>query len=274
MLAKVVSHLKRRFQRQDARNSQPPELRRWSGFVDPFPHVAAGGYTKYYKSHGLLDHDHPVALPERTMCDNLSPTLDISSPRRLQKRVNPRPSVPPIQIPVHAQQLSASGSSTSSSTLLSTSHPPGTNVSIPNSTVSTTSTSVSIIHRSSKMSLLGIPEGPAAATEFGKRRRSNNSHAKHAPEGTGASLRRRKRRMLRTTGEHDPVIAFSIPGMLSGAPSENDHLERPPLDTVGSNPTTPTTLCDDVDHVIPKPWMSERPDSRASFRTARSEFED
>lgn len=94
--------------------------------------------------------------------------------------------------------------------------------------------------------------------------------------------------MLRTTEEHDPVIAFSIPGMLSGAPSENDHLERPPLEpSVDSNPTTPTTLCDDVDHVIPKPWthedqssykcgvpLSERPDSRASFRTARSEFDD
>ncbi|TFK29525.1 hypothetical protein FA15DRAFT_347584 [Coprinopsis marcescibilis] len=61
VLTKVASGMKRRIPsstggaqqvapRQQHPVSQAPDLKRWSDFMNPFPPVGPGGYTKYYKS--------------------------------------------------------------------------------------------------------------------------------------------------------------------------------------------------------------------------------
>jgi len=63
-ILQVVSRVRRHFRRPARRRSrqqqqqqqqqlapQPPDLRRWSDFENPFPSVSPGGYRRYYQTH-------------------------------------------------------------------------------------------------------------------------------------------------------------------------------------------------------------------------------
>lgn len=60
MLSQVVSRVRRHFRRSQSRSQQPPDLRRWSDFMNPFPPVSPGGYRRYYEKHGIPE---PKAAP-------------------------------------------------------------------------------------------------------------------------------------------------------------------------------------------------------------------
>lgn len=244
--------------------------------MNPFPHVAPGGYTKYYQKHAELADSQPVAHHERTESEE-SATTPPSARRASQKRVKLRPFLPRIHIPGVTRHPPAS--------ILSPTPPPGgIDASITGSAASS-----AMLLRSSKSVLLGIPEG---SSESGKKR------IKHMSEGS-ATLRRRKRRMLKTSVELDVHQPFVIAGALSDtctSESENTSttLHGSSVSCEQTSPNTPATLYGDevdyVDHkklpVIPdlSPPGDEsdesdcsqagRPESRSSFLTAKSEFSD
>ncbi|KAG5651207.1 hypothetical protein H0H81_009474 [Sphagnurus paluster] len=74
MLASVVSRVRRELRRQKSRHQQtqvPPDLRRWSDFMHPFPEVQPGGYRRYYEAHGMpvpapMPADPKFAVPGKT----------------------------------------------------------------------------------------------------------------------------------------------------------------------------------------------------------------
>ncbi|KAF9467709.1 hypothetical protein BDZ94DRAFT_1248846 [Collybia nuda] len=59
MLSQVVSRVRRHFRRSQDRHQQPPDLRRWSDFMNPFPPVSPGGYRRYYAKHGIPEPKVP-----------------------------------------------------------------------------------------------------------------------------------------------------------------------------------------------------------------------
>lgn len=282
MLSKVVSRLKRRFRRRDARNSQPPELRRWSDFLSPFPHVELGGYTRYYRTRGLLaDRSRTVASPDPTESKQLTsalPSLPHSvSQRRLRKRVKPKAITPPTR---KSGQLSAAPSPASSPSPAIPS--PGIEA-----TISSSTASCSLHHQKSASTLVVIPEEPVAPVKTGKRRRSstraNNS------ESSGGSLRRKRRILRMASAEYDTLrnaylsaIAGSLSYTLSGASAISSMSSETRFESPNA---TVATLVNDLGCGACKITASddpadsggedyERPDSRLSFRTARSDFSD
>ncbi|KAF8635571.1 hypothetical protein AX15_000221 [Amanita polypyramis BW_CC] len=283
MLSKVVSHLKRRFRKKDPRHSQPPALNRWSDFMNPFPHVEPGGYTRYYESHRFLTDIVASTSRSLTQSKQSTPSSSHGAQRRLEKKVVPRTVAPPIRIP-DQPTMSAASETTSSSALSSQ----GVDYSPSSSTASSTPS-----HRPSKVALLAIPEESMASVATGKRRRSA-IHVKNTSEISGASLRRRKRRMLRIPSmEHGCPSSpkpFSVTGSLSytlSGASATSHGSCASSNTRLNSPAmTTTTLVSDVGCVIYKTIISEssgshseddwtdRPDSQLSFRTARSDFDD
>ncbi|KAF8639139.1 hypothetical protein AX17_001629 [Amanita inopinata Kibby_2008] len=306
MLSKVVSRLKRQFRRTDARHSQPPELHRWSDFMSPFPHVEPGGYTKYYQTHGSIVDAVPPAAPLGPTEPTAPPPVVLAagtSPRHEQRRTKPKPVAPPIRMP---DQPSTSVSSETSFLSLPVSlSAPG--LDSPSISASTTS---SVQHQpvAVKQSLMVIPEESMSSIKSGKRRRGS-SHLKNASDGSGTPLRRRKRRMLRMSSVERDILP-NAPFLISFS-SSHISAEKNMADNVSSNassvshgsehshtssdgrldsPTTPATPMSNLAENIPssevrvlreKDWglaakstCLERPESRSSFCTARSEFSD
>ncbi|KAF8741053.1 hypothetical protein AX14_005956 [Amanita brunnescens Koide BX004] len=279
MLSKVVSRLKRRFRRRDARNSQPPELRRWSDFMNPFPHVELGGYTRYYRTRGLLaDCSLAMAFPDPTESKQLTSTLPHGvSQRRLQKKVKPKGVIPPTRV---------SGQSSTAPTLSSS---PSSAISSPgiDTTISSSTTSCSLYHQKSRSTLIVVPEESAVPVKIGKRRRS--SPRAQNSESPRASLRRKRRILRMASTEYDTLrntYLSAIAGSLSYTLSGESAISSMSCETGFDSPnTTVTTLINDPGRGVGKLTASddlahsgnedyERPDSRSSFRTAKSDFSD
>jgi hypothetical protein len=281
MLSKVVSRLKRRFRRRDARNSQPPELRRWSDFLSPFPHVELGGYTRYYRTRGLLaDRSRTVASPDPTegkqLTSALPPLPHRVSQRRLRKRVKPNAITPPTR---KSGQSSAARPAPSPSSEIPS---PGIEA-----TISSSTASCSLHHQKSTSTLIVIPEVPVAPVKTGKRRRS--STRANISESSGGSLRRKRRILRMASTEYDTLrnaylsaIAGSLSYTLSGASAISSMSSETRFESPN---TTVATLVNDLGCGACKITVSddpadsggedyERPDSRLSFRTARSDFSD
>ncbi|KAK2460764.1 hypothetical protein APHAL10511_007234 [Amanita phalloides] len=256
MLSKVVHRLKRRFRKRDARDSQPPDLRRWSDFMKPFPHVELGGYTRYYQNHGLSLDRSPVASTESSNPGRLTYT----SSRRTSK---PKVVLPPIQLPDYSSSMAPEAPSPSS---------PDTN-----SSNFSSNASCSTCYPASKVALIDIPEESATSMIRGK--------VHHGPpEALGGSLRRRKLRILRTTNTENDTFwkhgPSSVAGSLSYTLSDESAMSN---ETKLDSPhTTMATLVTDLACSVYKitaggestDYCDERPDSRSSFCTARSDFGD
>lgn len=283
MLSGVVSRLKRRFRRRDARNSQPPELRRWSDFMNPFPHVELGGYTRYYQSRGLLaDRSFSVASPDPVESKRLTRVLPRSvSQRCLQKRVKPKAVVTPTRISRHSPM--APGLSPSASPAMLS---PGIDATISSSTASS-----SLDHHISKSTLIHIAEESAAPAATGGKRRST-PRLKNILGSSGGSLRRKRRILRMTSTEYDTLrnaylssIAGSLSYTLSGASAISHGSSMSSETRVNSPNATMASLVSNLGYGTPKATASddlagdsdehyERPDSRLSFRTAKSDFSD
>ncbi|EAU84043.2 hypothetical protein CC1G_12483 [Coprinopsis cinerea okayama7 len=185
VLAKVASGVKRRIPApkpsQPALNAhqnkpppvpQAPDLRRWSDFMNPFPPVGPGGYTKYYKSRkggagGDLESQLQFQLPE--LC-------------RLNYAIPPPPrSIPPVP-PTRPQRPTVS--TTTTTTTKTTTHPRSDKATnnLRHRKLS------SIAESTSETTLAGSSESPATAT----------ASTTTACTPVRRSLRRQKRRLLRT----------------------------------------------------------------------------
>ena len=255
MLAQVVSRVRWHFRRSKARLQQPPDLRRFSDFENPFPRVSPGGYTKYYEKHGLpKPKPHPVGgdLPNPS-----SSTIVISTPK-------PRTLAPPLSIPTSSSQSSASPSSSSS---------PKSSQSLPSSTSASGS-------RQRTRTLSTIREGSASSLGC--------APSTHAPNLSNTpSLRRRRARLLRTPSveRHFPATAPKVSVFPGASPaiddsefSSNESLQSHFSRTDDSINTPPTTIEEDGPLLfkIEKPYTTlepfDRPESRSSYATARSNF--
>ncbi|KAF6751662.1 hypothetical protein DFP72DRAFT_472311 [Ephemerocybe angulata] len=195
---------------KDVANSRPvaPDLRRFSDFMNPFPEVAPGGYTKYYQARAAAATDptgsgsrpSQYALP--SLCElNQRPPLGSSANRA-------RP--PPIQ----TTGLRTSGSGSRSARK----------------------------HQQKKAAAVGpvqplasIPEAAAEQASHRARASANQSHGLggNSPQ---ASLRRRKGRLLRTPSvERDfaSVAHTSISGVASTPRREREGSEASGVTTLG-----------------------------------------
>jgi hypothetical protein len=227
MLSQVVSRVRRHFRRSQDRHQQPPDLRRWSDFMNPFPQVSPGGYRRYYEKHGIPE---PKPTPTPT---------PVSSP------IEPSPSP-----------------SASTSTLTPT-------VPFP---------SPSSGHKRTRTRTLStIPESIMNSTTGSPKVRV------HSLSNT-SSLRRRRRRLLRTPSvERDfPIGILTFPSLESDYVSSNesslshsshsDSIDTPPTTVDGIDEDDPSFLVEEVCVSPDDPY--DRPDSRSSYCTARSDFSD
>ncbi|PFH53458.1 hypothetical protein AMATHDRAFT_45344 [Amanita thiersii Skay4041] len=292
MLLKVVSRLKRRFRRTDARHSQPPELRRWSDFMNPFPHVEPGGYTKYYRSRGLLDADVQFATP--TALTASMSTQSAPTPSTTKRQHSTKARVNPLSSPDQSSATLMTWTSSSTTSAPSLDGP----------SISTSTVSLSRSH-ASKKTLMVIREESLVSMKSGKRCRGalhTKSISERSAGSSTASLRRRKRRMLRAPSMerdlHSDHTSFSIAGSLTRIPLDDYRTHNV---SCTESAMSSTSMChspnaastslaggdectcgkdeegilygnvDDGDNCNSHP---ERPDSRSSYWTARSEFGD
>lgn len=251
--------------------------------MHPFPHVELGGYTRYYQSHGFLANNSlsPTStdLDSKRLTSNLYGT---SSKRHFRKRVKPGV----VVLPNHMASLSTTSTAPETVTLPSSASPSLSTC------VSSLTTSSSLCRRSSKAALLVIPEESAPAT--GKKGR-NQYQVKNTSEGSGGSLRKRKRRIIlrMTSTEYSALSSdahFSVASSLSCTLSSASAIAHGSIQTrgtrLGLQDTVATTLDSDVgrtackiaddewNHYSDDDLLPERPDSRSSFRTAKSNFSD
>lgn len=67
MLAVVVSRVRRHLRSQkstsDSSKQIAPDLRRWSSFETPFPHIRFGGYLRYYETQAATQLEYRKAQP-------------------------------------------------------------------------------------------------------------------------------------------------------------------------------------------------------------------
>ncbi|KAF8065098.1 hypothetical protein FPV67DRAFT_169641 [Lyophyllum atratum] len=266
MFATVVSRVRRTLRRQKSRHQlQPPDLRRWSDFMNPFPHVSPGGYRLYYETHGMPE---PKALPTHD-------PASVSSPRH----PTPRP----------RRQNASSPSSCPSSSSIVQPAPSGVPVpfppSLPESSKTPSSRRQDVKNTTRTLSI--IPETSTGTPNVRIPALSNTS-----------SLRRRRRRLLRTPSvERDfpsraPTIASIRTADLDGFSSESvqSHESNSSQSHIYSVDTPPTTVEGLGDEDLSSPVSAkdgaeyddddddrdlyERPDSRSSYCTARSGFSD
>jgi len=243
--------------------------------MNPFPHVELGGYTRYYQSRGLLaDRSFSVASPDPVESKRMTRALPHSaSQRRLQKRVKPKAVATPTRISRHSV-----ASASTSPAILS----PGIDA-----TISSSTASCSLDHHISKSTLIVIPEESVASAATGRRRSSPG-----IKNISGASLRRKRRILRMTSTEYDTLrnaYLSSIPGSLSytlsGASAISHGSSMSSETRVNSPNATMASLVSNLGYGTSKMTASddpadgsdehyERPDSRLSFRTAKSDFGD
>lgn len=246
MLAQVVSRIRLHFRRSKARIQQPPDLRRFSDFENPFPRVSPGGYTKYYEEHGV---PKPRPLPAGTLASASSSTIVISAPK-------PRVLPSTLSIPTPPSQSSPSSSSYSQS-----------------------SPSLISASRKGRRTLSIIREGSASSIAS-----SPSMHMLNL--SNTPSLRRRRARLLRTPSVelHFPATAPKMTLFAGGSPasdesefSSNDSSQSHPSRTDDSMNTPPTTI-ETIEEDGPLLFKTEvartyeRPESMSSYVTARSNF--
>ncbi|KAF8062199.1 hypothetical protein FPV67DRAFT_1672680 [Lyophyllum atratum] len=258
MFATVVSRVRRTLRRQKSRHQlQPPDLRRWSDFMNPFPHVSPGGYRLYYETHGIPE---PKALPTHD-------PASVSTPRR----PTPRP---------RRQNASSPSSSPASSSLVQPPLP-GVQVPFPPSLPEPSKTPSSRRRdvKNTTRTLSTIPETSTGTQNVRIPALSNTS-----------SLRRRRRRLLRTPSvERDfpsraPTIASirtaDLDGFSSESSSSQSHIysvDTPPTTVEGledEDLSSPVSAKDGAEYDDDDRDLYERPDSRSSYCTARSGFSD
>ncbi len=248
--------------------------------MNPFPHVELGGYTRYYQSRGLLaDRSFSVASPDPVESKRMTRALPHSvSQRRLQKRVKPKAVITPTRKSRHSS-VTPGLSSSASPAILS----PGIDA-----TISSSTASCSLDRHVSKSTLIVIPEESVASVATGTRRSSPR-----IKNISGGSLRRKRRILRMTSAEHDTLrnaylssIAGSLSYTLSGASaishgssmSSETRVNSPNatmaslVSNLGYYGTSKTTTSDDPADDSDEHY--ERPDSRLSFRTAKSDFGD
>ncbi|RDB19717.1 hypothetical protein Hypma_013198 [Hypsizygus marmoreus] len=245
MLGKVVSRVRRQFRRPKGHIQQPPELRRWSDFVNPFPHVSPGGYKRYYETHGMPE---PKPIPPQFQVASSSKYQMISRQRK-STSASPKPSTSSTSQPnppIDTQQLLFPSSSPSHS---------------PNHCMKKSST------------LSTIPESVSGPPSVRIPSLSNTS-----------SLRRRRRRQLLRTPSVERDFPSRAPTIASTADllgfSSNDSSSSHP-EMLDTPPTTVEGLEDEEAGLLLKLDPTEegvdpydRPGSRSSYCTARSDFSD
>ncbi|KAF5384161.1 hypothetical protein D9615_003366 [Tricholomella constricta] len=264
MLASVVSRVRRHLRRQKSRHLLvPPDLRRWSDFMNPFPHVSPGGYRRYYETHGMPEPRPPPA------------PLTVRDPPPSRRRQNtPEPSSPSSPVP--------------SLSTLPVPFPPDLNHQPTHSSPTSTTTSPSSSSRQR-----GAQKSTWTLSTILEASPTQSPTSVCGPAlSKNSSLRRRRRQLLRT-----PSVERDFPGC---APALTFSLSTDSSATSSSTSTSTSTRClysvdtpsttveglgleedrgsslqkgdgyGDADDVDPY----ERSDSRSSYCTARNEFSD
>lgn len=249
MLSQVVSRVRLHFRRSRARLQQPPDLRRFSDFDNPFPRVSPGGYTRYYEKHGMPEPRLPAeALPTAS-----SSTLVISTPI---PRGSSRKS----------SSLSMPSSPSQSSSFSSQSSPPFTSVKRKRART------LSIVHEGSAGSITCSPSIGTRSppnTPSLRRRRARLFHTPSVERHFPATAP--KMTLLVEARIHNFEFSSNESLLESHSSRTDDSINTPPssVESVEKFP-----LLFKIEELSMTPEPNDRPASMSSYMTARSNFTD
>ena len=286
VVSRVRRHLRRPTRRRPPQQQQqrqlapqPPDLRRWSDFENPFPSVSPGGYRRYYETHARTPGPGPpprviASAPVSSSAGELAkrPRRHTGQDPLYGRSYSPAPVDDPLNFPNVGIPVSASPST---STLQSSSPPHP----LP---------SGSTRHKGKNRQGLGtVPEWD----------RHNKTSAVHMTQparlhptlsvsstATRGRLRRRRGRLLRTPsvirdfagwGPGSTVMSAldSLDGEgLTSESSESHFTDTPPTTVEGHE--FDEELSEQMKGMYSKTSHTERAESRNSFHSAKSDLGD